>query len=137
MKKKQLFLDATFWKFVSVGIVNTIVGTTVMFVAYNLAHLNYWCSSALNYIIGSVVSYFLNKYFTFQNKDKSWSQVLRFVINITVCYIIAYGLAKPLVFNILSTQVQSIQDNASMLVGMILFVGLNYLGQRIIVFKKS
>ena len=137
MKKKQLLLDATFWKFVSVGIVNTIVGTTVIFVAYNLVHLNYCCSSALNYIIGSVVSYFLNKYFTFQNKDKSWSQVLKFVINITVCYIIAYGLAKPLVFNILSTQVQSIQDNASMLVGMILFVGLNYLGQRIIVFKKN
>lgn len=62
MKKIQQLLDVTFWKFVLVGIVNTLVGTTVMFVAYNALHLSYWISSASNYIIGSIVSYFLNKY---------------------------------------------------------------------------
>ena len=39
-------LDITFWKFVLVGIVNTLVGTGVMFAAYNLLHLSYWVSSA-------------------------------------------------------------------------------------------
>lgn len=58
MKKIQQLLDVTFWKFVLVGIVNTLVGTTVMFVAYNALHLSYWISSASNYIIGSIVSYF-------------------------------------------------------------------------------
>ena len=57
MKKIQQLLDATFWKFVLVGIVNTLVGTTVMFVVYNALHLSYCISSASNYIIGSIVEY--------------------------------------------------------------------------------
>ena len=43
MKEKiKNMLDITFWKFVLVGIVNTLVGTGVMFAAYNLLHLSYW-----------------------------------------------------------------------------------------------
>lgn len=137
MKKIQKILDVTFWKFVLVGIMNTLVGTTVMFVAYNVLHLSYWISSASNYIVGSIVSYFLNKYFTFQNKEKSIKQVVIFVVNITICYLLAYGLAKPIVSWILSNQSMSVQDNLSMLVGMGAFVIFNYLGQRLFVFKKE
>ena len=130
-------LDRTFWKFILVGIINTIVGTSVMFLCYNAFHLNYWVSSAMNYIIGSIVSYFLNKYFTFQNKQRSWKIVIKFIINISVCYLIAYGVAKPLVARILSGLSVTIQENGAMLVGMCLFVGLNYLGQRFFAFKKE
>lgn len=137
MKKIQELLDATFWKFILVGMINTLVGTSVMFIAYNALHLSYWISSASNYIIGSIVSYFLNKYFTFQNKEKSVKQVVVFIINITVCYLLAYGLAKPVVSWILSGQNQVVKDNLSMLVGMGAFVVFNYLGQRIFVFKKE
>ncbi len=137
MKEKlQKILDITFWKFVLVGIINTLVGTTVMFVAYNLLHFSYWVSSASNYVVGSIVSYFLNKYFTFQNNEKSLGQLLKFILNITVCYLLAYGLAKPVVSWILQNQSRSIQDNCSMLVGMGAFVVFNYIGQRLIVFKK-
>jgi len=108
-----------------------------MFVAYNALHFSYWVSSASNYIIGSIVSYFLNKYFTFQNKEKSAKQVVMFIINITVCYLLAYGLAKPIVSWILGNQSKAVQDNLSMLVGMGAFVTFNYLGQRIFVFKKG
>ena len=130
-------LDRTFWKFILVGIINTIVGTGVMFLCYNVFHLNYWVSSAMNYIVGSIVSYFLNKYFTFRNKQRSWKIIIKFIINISVCYLIAYGAAKPLVAKILSGQSVTIQENGAMLVGMFLFVGLNYLGQRFYVFKKE
>ena len=126
-----------FKKFILVGIINTLVGTTVMFVAYNLCHLNYWVSSASNYVVGSIVSYFLNKYFTFQDKKKSWRQVGIFVVNITICYLLAYGLAKPMVSWILSSENKVVQDNLSMLVGMGAFVVFNYLGQRLFVFKTS
>lgn len=104
MKKIQQLLDLTFWKFVLVGIINTVVGTTVMFVAYNALHFSYWVSSASNYIIGSIVSYFLNKYFTFQNKEKSAKQIAMFITNITICYLLAYGLAKPVVSWILNVR---------------------------------
>ena len=129
-------LDITFWKFVLVGIVNTLVGTGVMFAAYNLLHLSYWVSSASNYVVGSIVSYFLNKYFTFQNKERSWKQVAKFIINIAVCYVLAYGIAKPVVMYILSGAGQKIQENAAMLAGMCLFTGFNYIGQRMFAFKE-
>ena len=137
MKEKlQKILDITFLKFVLVGIIITLVGTTVMFVAYNFLHFSYWVSSASNYVVGSIVSYFLNKYFTFQNNEKSLGQLFKFILNITVCYLLAYGLAKPVVSWILQNQSRSIQDNCSMLVGMGAFVVFNYIGQRLIVFKK-
>lgn len=131
------FLDITFLKFVLVGVINTLVGTAVMFLCYNAFHCSYWFSSAMNYVIGSIVSYFLNKYFTFQNKERSWKIVIKFIINITVCYLIAYGVAKPLVAHVLSGQTVTIQENGAMLVGMVLFVILNYLGQRFFAFKKT
>lgn len=137
MDKIKKYFDITTIKFLMVGVINTLVGTGVMFVFYNVFGLSYWISSASNYIVGSIVSYFLNKYFTFQNKEKSWKQLLKFVINISICYLVAYGMAKPIVAYILSGQTKKVQDNISMLVGMGLFVVLNYFGQRLFVFKKE
>lgn len=133
--KIELFTDKTFMKFVIVGVVNTVVGTTIMFVFYNVFHLSYWISSASNYFFGSIVSYFLNKHFTFQYHKKDWSSLLRFTLNILVCYLLAYGIAKPVMQWILSDFSVSIQENVSMLFGMCLFVIFNYLGQRFYAFK--
>lgn len=130
-------IDKTTIKFLIVGVINTCVGTAVMFLMYNLLHFGYWISSASNYIIGSIVSYFLNKYFTFQNNEKSFGMIVKFVVNITICYVLAYGMAKPLVNFVLQSFSKTIRENLAMLVGMGLFVVLNYFGQRFVVFKKE
>ena len=137
MNLLKKYLDITTLKFLLVGVVNTIVGTGLMFLLYNVFSVSYWVSSAANYIVGSIVSYFLNKYFTFQNQEKSWKQVLVFALNITCCYLLAYGAAKPAVEYILSGVGEKVQGNVSMLVGMGLFLVLNYLGQRLIVFRHK
>lgn len=131
------FFDQTFWKFILVGIVNTIFGTGIMFVFYNIFHFSYWVSSASNYFFGSILSYILNRIFTFRNNETATSTLPRFIINISLCYLLAYGIAKPLVTHILSNLSQSLQENLAMLVGMCLFVGLNYIGQRFFVFKRK
>lgn len=130
-------IDKTTVKFLLVGVINTLVGSGTMFFAYNLLGLSYWISSAANYIVGSIVSYMLNKYFTFQNQERSFRIVAKFIINIAFCYLIAYGVAKPLVKTALKSQSVKIQDNGAMLVGMCLFVVMNYFGQRYFAFKKS
>lgn len=130
-------LDKTFLRFIIVGVINTVFGTAIMFVFYNVLHLSYWLSSASNYFFGSILSYFLNKYFTFGYKKRDWKVVARFVANISVCYLVAYGVAKPLVKAILSGVSVSVQENVAMLAGMCLFVVLNYLGQRFFAFKKD
>lgn len=131
---KKLF-DKTMIKFVLVGVVNTLVGCGVMFLLYNLANCSYWLSSAANYVVGGVVSFFLNKYFTFQNHERSWKQVVKFIAIVAACYLLAYGAAKPAVMYLLSGQPVKVQENVAMLVGMGLYTVLNYFGQRFFAFK--
>ena len=130
-------LDSTVIKFLMVGVLNTLVGAGTMFLLYNLAGWTYWLSSAANYVVGGIVSFFLNKYFTFQNKGWSWKQVGKFIINVSVCYVLAYGLAKPLALHLLAGQPVRLQENVAMLVGMVLYTGLNYFGQRFFAFKRK
>ena len=118
-------INNTLVKFLAVGVLNTIIGAGTMFLLYNLAHASYWLSSAANYVVGGIVSFFLNKYFTFESKERSWSQVWKFVLNVTVCYIMGYG------------QTLKVQENVAMLVGMCLYTGFYYLGQKLFAFKKK
>ena len=143
--KLKKLLDPTFFRFILVGVINTLVGYGVMFGLYNLAGLHawgdpgYWISSAANYVIGSIVSFFLNKHFTFRNREKGAGVVIRFVVNITVCYLLAYGLAKPAVSWVLGGLglSEQLQGNLTMLAGSCLFVVLNYFGQRFFAFKAK
>lgn len=134
---KEKIIQNTVLRFILVGVINTLVGTAIMFGLYNLAHCSYWVSSASNYILTSILSFFLNKFFTFQNKEKSIGQVVRFAVNIAVCYLLAYGIAKPLCLYLLSSAAATVRDNVSMFVGMCLFTAFNYCGQRFFAFKNK
>lgn len=136
MKKNYKWFDLTAIKFALVGVVNTIVGTGIMFFLYNFCSVNYWISSASNYVIGSIVSYFLNKHFTFKSTERSMQQIVKFILNISICYFVAYGVAKPIVTVFLSGVGGKAEGNIAMLIGMGLFVILNYFGQRFYVFRK-
>lgn len=136
MQFLKIFYDKTFLKFIIVGVINTIVGAGVMFALYNIFHFSYWVSSIMNYVTGSIVSFFLNKYFTFKSSSFSFKEVIYFIINIAVCFFIAYSLAKPFAVYLLSGYSVSVQENIAMFTGMVIFTGLNYLSQRFIVFSK-
>lgn len=130
-------IDKTFSKFIIVGIINTAVGTSIMYILYNVAHTSYWFSSFMNYFIGSIVSFFLNKYFTFNNKSHSAKQIILFTINILFCYLVAYGIAKKLINFLLFDYSITVRENIAMFAGMVLFTLLNYFIQRYIVFKQK
>lgn len=135
--KLSTFIDSTAIRFLVVGVVNTLVGTGTMFVLYNFFGCSYWASSATNYIVGGICSFFLNKYFTFKNSEHSFKQVLKFIVTVAGCYFVGYGVAKPLVALALSSQSIAIQENIAMCVGMCLYVVLNYLIQRVFVFGET
>lgn len=123
-------------RFIIVGIINTLVGTALMFGLYNLAGCSYWVSSALNYGLTSILSFFLNKYYTFKHRGDILGSAIRFAINIALCYLLAYGIAKPLTLYLVQGS-QVLQENIAMCVGMVLFVVLNYSGQRLFAFRKK
>jgi putative flippase GtrA len=130
-------IDKIFFKFILVGIINTIFGSAIMFCLYNIFDVGYWVSSMANYVLGSILSFFLNKYFTFSVKKWNIFIVVSFIINIVLCYIVAYGIAKPLINHLLRNNSLKLRENFALFTGMCLFTGLNYLGQRFFVFKKQ
>lgn len=124
-------------RFIIVGVINTLIGTAIMFGLYNLAGTSYWFSSAANYVLTSILSFVLNKKFTFGYGGQTLRSGLRFAVNIAVCYLIAYGIAKPCALMIFAGLSRPVQENAAMLIGMCLFTLMNYTGQRVFVFRAD
>jgi len=132
-----MIIDRILLKYIIVGCVNTIVGAGLMFVLYNVFGLGYWVSSAANYTAGSVLSFFLNKYWTFNVREWSVFMVIAFVVNIVISYILAYKLARTVINFVLSDQSAAVQDNIAFAAGICFFTGLNYIGQRFVIFSKK
>lgn len=131
------FFDITFWKFAIVGVINTLFGYGLSLICLNLLGLDYWISVGADYFFGSILSYVLNKRFTFNNKTSSVAYVVKFIINIIVCCVLAYGIAQPVVKWALSSAGDIVRDNVSLIVGKVLFIGFNYIGQRFFVFTEK
>ncbi len=132
---KKLFHEAL--HFGIIGVINTPLGFVLIMLFYNVMHLNYWVASATSYVIGSIFSYFANKKLTFQVEEKSAAYVIKFSLNIAVCYLLAYGIARPLVRSVLSDYSRVIVENIAIVMGMGMFIVFNFLGQKFFVFRKK
>ena len=134
MKKK--LLDPSIWKFLLVGVGNTLLSMVLMFL---LEDLGYWPSTAIAYVAGAVLSFFLNRSFTFQSRAAFWPSVLRFAVNVAVCYLIAYSIAQPAAQWVLGwTGLDSVWvERLAKVGGMGLYTVLNYFGQRFFAFRNK
>lgn len=128
-------IDPSMWKFLLVGVANTLLSAVVMFL---LEGLGYWPSTAIAYVAGAVLSFFLNRSFTFKSKAAFWPSVGKFALSVVVCYLIAYSVAQPLVGLALkaSTIDPVWQERVAKVCGMVLYTCINYVGQRFFAFRK-
>lgn len=127
-----------------VGVINTMLGWIIMAVLYNLIHLNYWFSSGISYFIGSVFSYHANAKLTFKVENKDRWLPWRFAANIIVCYLVSFSAAQPFTARILDAVglsaggriSEALLDNIAMILGMGIFIVMNFFGQKLFVFRK-
>lgn len=131
MKK---LIDPSMWKFLLVGAANTLLSAFIMFL---LEGLGYWPSTAIAYVAGAALSFFLNRSFTFKSDAAFWPSVIRFAVNVVVCYLIAYSIAQPLASAILAhTSIVPVwQERVAKVFGMGLYTVINYFGQRFFAFR--
>ena len=134
MKINKIF-DKSFILFLLVGGINTLVSAVLMFL---LEKTGYWVSTIIAYAVGAVISFFLNKKFTFKSEGKTTKSAVKFIINVAVCYIIAYSVAQPLATLILSaTSLSPLWiERIAKLFGMGLYTLINYFGQKFFAFKN-
>ena len=129
------FLDASVWKFLLVGVGNTLLSMVLMFA---LEGLGYWPSTAIAYVAGAVMSFFLNRHFTFHSEETALRSAVKFALNVAVCYLLAYGVAQPVMELIPRPEFLPLiwWERLTKLVGMGFYTVLNYFGQRFFAFRK-
>jgi putative flippase GtrA len=126
-------------RFAIIGVINTLVGMGISLLMLNFLRLSQWPATAIGYLIGSVVSFFLNRRFTFNYKKRDAMQIARFAVNIIVCYFISNSAAKPLVIYLLSDKTisEKLANNIVTITANIIFVLLNFLGQKFFAFRDK
>ena len=129
-------IDQSIPKFLLVGVGNTLLSMLLMFL---LEGLGYWPSTAIAYVAGAVMSFFLNRSFTFRSEESLSRSAVKFAINAAACYVLAYALAKPIAGWLLGRTGMSRrwQERLTKLGGMCLYTALNYFGQRFFAFRKK
>ena len=143
------FFDIKFWKFILVGIINTVVGEGVVLLLTNPVGWKQYswgpgAAAFIGVVVGSIVSFFLNKSFTFKNKEKGWKPVVRFTVNILLCMLIRVAVAtavsaisKGAGWTLFGMDIDTFAGNLSWAVGAAVFVMVNYIGQRFFAFKEK
>lgn len=126
-------------RFASVGVLATVVGMGGMFATYNLLHWNYWLASGVSFAIGALLSFVLNRRFTFAHQGSWVGALLRFAVNVAICYTIAFALARPATLwclRGLGTDLPlTYAENIALALGNVLYTAINYAGQKWFVFR--
>lgn len=117
-----------FFRFVFVGVLNTIVGYgSYLILLYAQAH--YLIAMAGAHMIGVIHSYFWNKYWTFKSKSKSYAEKVKFVSVYTVTFVLN-GLLL-----ILFVEVWNISEELSGLFALFVVTIVSYIGHKFWSFK--
>ncbi|MFD1778723.1 GtrA family protein [Fredinandcohnia salidurans] len=120
----------TFIRFLLVGLMNTFVGLSSIFLLLHVVGLSYWLSTFLGNSVGAVVSYLLNRRFTFNSKATFGRSIPLFILVILSCYFLSYSVSKLVAGFILLPYTNEI----AVLLGTGLYTISNYFGQKYIVF---
>ncbi len=75
-----------FFRFLTVGAFNTTLGYCVIFACMYLMKMSPEISNISGYTVGLIASYVLNRNYTFNSKQKGYSEVVRFLVVFIVAY---------------------------------------------------
>ena len=139
MKKLKKMLDRTLVLYLVIGLLNFLLCTGIMFLLYNVADFSRHTAPIVNYGLGSLIWYLACRFVLFAKAKTTPRQLLRFVLDIVVCYLLSYYVVAPLVTRLAlkSTRIRTffsfggahnIQGNCEMTAGTISYALLNYFG---------
>lgn len=125
------FLNHSFTRFLLVGVLNTIVGLSSIYLLLHLFGLAYWPATFFGNAIGAACSYTLNKRFTFRASVPFGRSVWKFALVTLVCYLLSYWLGELLTVTLPAERA----ENVAVVLGSAFYTVLNYLGHRYFTFR--
>ncbi|KAA0547442.1 GtrA family protein [Bacillus sp. BGMRC 2118] len=129
----------TFIRFSIVGVINTAIGLSIIFLLLNVVHLSYWASSSIGTAIGALFSFLLNRAFTFKSNISFQKGAPRFFLIIIISFYGGYGLGEWLAHHLPMPHILSDQfseKEIAVFIGACIYTISNYLGQKLIVFRR-
>jgi putative flippase GtrA len=125
------FIDATFIRFIFVGIANTIIGYSLIMLFFHIFGLSYGSSYFLSYIIAFVISFFLNRRFVFFSRNKKLREFIKFVLSFLVSYMVSY------VFLYVFVEYKMMDEHIAFFAGMVIYSTLFFLLNKHVTFKQQ
>ena len=130
VKINELIQSNTLIKFCMIGVINTIVGFSIILTLIYIFGVNYLISNLVGYIGGIITSFTLNKYLNFKSQGLIRVEFPIFVLS----FIIAYSVNTLVLYYVVEIL------HREKIVGLILagaaYTVLFYLSSRFIIFQK-
>lgn len=117
------------------GVLTTLVNYAVYLPLYNYAGVSASISNVIAWVVAVLFAFLTNKPFVFGSHDWSAKTVLPELGKFTACRIGSGVLETGILF--LFVDVLSMEGNVIKLITSVLVVILNYVGSRLLVFRKS
>lgn len=147
MKKLfSFFFDKSLLIFLCIGLGNTIitqVGCQLLLVPVtNLwgPTAGYWAPTAFFFALTGIISFVLNRKFSFKSKAPLGRSIFRFAVILIGCYLISFSLSRLIAPAFMGAVFPAVSDvwvtRISMLFAQVIYTLLNYLGQRLWAFRE-
>jgi putative flippase GtrA len=131
---KETNLVKLFKQFVQFGLVG-VINTTVSFIIYEvfaiLLNIDYLVSNIVSYVVGAVISFTLNKIWTFGSKEPVKKEAIVFLSVFIPC------LALQNVFLILCKENLGLGKTISYILATGFYMIINFFGHKYITFRNA
>jgi putative flippase GtrA len=116
-------------RFLIVGVANTALGYVVIFACMYLAGLSPELSNATGYSAGLIVSYFLNRHFTFRSTQQRSAEFVRFATVFLAAYTANFAVLIILI------RLMTIHNGISQIIAGLFYFGATYFLNKYYVFR--
>ena len=135
--KKIMELGRKYWNILSYlffGVLTTVVNYAVYLPCYNLLHLSAAVSNVIAWVVAVAFAYLTNKPWVFKSHDWSLKTVVPELTKFVACRIGSGVLETGIIFVFVDWL--GFNGNVFKLITSVLVVILNYIGSKLLVFKK-
>lgn len=116
-------------RYIVVGVLNTLLGYSIIFACMYLLVMTPEASNVAGYAVGLVISYVLNRHYTFNSLQKRRKEIVRFVTVFVVAYALNFAALLILIYQL------GLHKGASQVVAGIVYVVASFLMNKYYVFK--
>lgn len=138
MISKIILLIKKHWDILSYlffGVLTTVVNYVVYLPLYNTLGLSATVSNALSWVVAVIFAFLTNKPFVFKSHD--WSAKVAFPEFIKfVCCRVGSGVIETLLIFV-TVDLLSLNGNIMKLITSVITILLNYIGSKLLVFRKK